>query len=120
MKKKSPEGKRRNFGALTIPELKATIFKEGKEIAEWPAWKNVRQEQQLALVGRDIEITKVEVQRGTAKIKSRGGKPPVIAFSQGMQAGLGYASKVVHGARRGGKLIDHQGRVHKQRRGSVI
>jgi hypothetical protein len=103
--------------AITIPQMRKamaeTAMADAKEIRASPA------EFSIKLVGDHIEATKTIVQKDSKMLKHAGSSPRAMDFAEGVHTGLGYASKVVRSAR-SGRVMDHKGRLHKQRRGSVI
>jgi len=104
---------------VTVPKLKAAMSKEAKrDSADWPI--QMTQTIRLSHVAGVIQETDSEVERTTRALKKYGGSDKVVAFGQGVHSGLDYSKKVAQSANRAGRLIDHKGRSHKQRRGTVI
>jgi len=119
MKKDEAAELRKRAKHVTVPKLKASMTKEAKrDSADWPI--QMTKEVRLGHVAGVITLTDDEVQRTTTTLKKYGGSDKVVAFGQGVHSGLDYSRKVAQSASRGGRLIDHKGRSHKQRRGSVI
>lgn len=119
MKKDEAKELRKRAKQVTVPKLKASMSKEAKrDAAGWPI--EMTKERRLGLLGGVIAITDGEVGRTTKTLKKYGGSDKVVAFGQGVHSGLDYSRKVVQSASRAGRLIDHKGRSHKQKRGSVI
>ena len=119
MKKDEAKELRKRAKHVTVSKLKASMTKEGKrDSAGWPI--QMTKEVRLGQVAGVIAITDGAVQRTTKALKKYGGSDKVVAFGQGVHSGLDYSRKVAQSASRGGRLIDHKGRSHKQRRGTVI
>lgn len=119
MKKDEAKELRKRAKHVTVSKLKASMTKEAKrDSAAWPI--QMTKEIRVGHVAGVIEITDDEVVKTTKALKKYGGSDKVVAFGQGVHSGLDYSKKVARSASRAGRLIDHKGRSHKQKRGSVI
>jgi hypothetical protein len=118
-KAKREAERRKKIKSLTVPKMKKSVAKAA-EIEATVGLAGVPKQNLFNVADNIIRVDVSETQRETKRIRRYGGSPKVVAFSEGVHSGLGYASRIVHSASRGGRILDRKGHAHKQKRGSII